>query len=68
MNWYNLKEEELLKKLETTPMGLTDKEVETRLTNYGFNSLPKKEKESIWEIFFKGLLDPLVILLVISFH
>ena len=67
MNWYIKKEEDILTELETSPLGLTDKEVEKRLSTYGLNTLPKKEKESILEIFFKGFLDPLVILLLITF-
>ena len=46
MNWYKLKNEEVLKNLGTCrEKGLTDFEVQSRLERYGTNELKEKPKE-----------------------
>lgn len=46
--------------------GLTNNEASRRLKKYGYNELPKKKKDSVLKIFFSGLLDPIVMILVVT--
>ena len=46
--------------------GLNDKDIKERLNMYGYNSLPKKKGVSIFKLFFSGMADPIVILLMIT--
>ena len=64
--FYSMKVEELYQKLRTNPEGLTTREAQKRQNKYGENSLPKKKRESILEIFIKELLDPIVLLLIVA--
>jgi len=64
--FYLLSKDESLAELETSDAGLSSKEAESRLSQYGKNSLPKKKKDSIIKIFFKEFCDPLVALLVVA--
>ena len=55
----------LVKELKTNiDSGLNEKEVLLREERYGKNSLPKKKTESVFKIFFSGILDPIVLLLL----
>ena len=49
-----------------TVSGLTSKEVVEKTKIYGQNVIPSKKKDSILKIFFSGLLDPIVLLLVFT--
>ena len=64
--FYNKEIKEIEKELETSIDGLTNKEVKKRLQKYGKNSLPKKEKDSVFKIFFNELKDPIVLLLLVA--
>jgi len=64
--YYNKKVEDVLKELNTSSTGLTDKEVETRINKYGRNILPKKKKDSVVKIFFNEFKDPIIILLLFA--
>lgn len=66
MNWYNLTVEEISKKLNSSLQGLTSGEAKERIKKYGKNELPKQKTDSIVKIFFKQLLDPIVMLLVVT--
>lgn len=46
--------------------GLSGREASKLLDKYGKNILPSKKKNGIIKIFFSGLLDPIVILLIIT--
>ncbi|MBE6147695.1 MAG: HAD family hydrolase [Firmicutes bacterium] len=65
-NWHSRSNEELFNELNTTKSGLSNQEVEERLKKYGKNVLPKKKTDSFFKIFIKQLLDPIVILLIIT--
>lgn len=58
--------EEIYKKLDSSEKGLTQKEALNRINKYGKNTLPKKKQDSFIKIFFKGLLDPIVMLLIVT--
>ncbi len=64
--WYSLASEEVIKRLKSSSDGLTSKEANIRINKYGKNELPKKKRDSIIELFFKQILDPIVILLIVT--
>lgn len=63
---HHIKLEEVYKKLNTTPNGLDSKEALKRLNKYGENILPKKKVDSFFKIFCGEILDPIVLLLVVT--
>ena len=64
--WYSLTEKQLFEDLKTSEQGLTTKECQKRQEKYGKNVLPKKKKESVIKIFFKELLNPIELLLLVA--
>lgn len=64
--WYQKDKNEIESELQSSNKGLTKKEAKQRLLKNGKNELPKKKNDSIIKIFFRQLLDPIVILLVIT--
>ena len=65
MNYYNIKLDEVLKKLKTTDDGLSDKEVEKRLSMYGENVLEEQQTSSPLKVFFSQFNDSMIIILII---
>ena len=63
---YSLKLEEVYKKLNSKDTGLTKDEALKRLNKYGKNILPRKKVDSFFKIFCKELIDPIVLLLVVT--
>lgn len=65
MNYHSKKIDEVVSEFNSDiDEGLNNKKVEAQTKKYGLNILPKKEHDSILKIFFSGLLDPLVMLLI----
>ena len=64
--WYNLKIDDVILKLKSSEDGLTEKEANDRLKKYGTNELPRKKTDGFFKIFGRQLLDPIVILLIIT--
>ena len=59
--------DEVVKKFDSNiSFGLNSKNISNLTSKYGKNILPSKKSESVFKIFFKGLLDPIVILLIIT--
>lgn len=56
--------EEVLKQLETTKEGLSDKEAEKRLEKYGYNELRNKKTKTILELLWKELTEPMILILI----
>ena len=56
--------EETLLALGTKELGLSEKEAESRLAEYGTNVFHGKEKLNIFSLFFKQFLSPLIFLLI----
>lgn len=52
--------------LKSSEKGLNNKEANKRIIMYGKNTLPKKKKDSFVKIFLKGILDPIVMLLIVT--
>ena len=46
--------------------GLSEQVAKERLREYGKNELPKKKRDSVFKIFFRQMMDPIVLLLVIT--
>lgn len=55
----------LYKEYSSTPTGLSDPEVQTRLQNFGLNQILHKEKLSLLGRFWSNIKNPLVILLAV---
>lgn len=62
----HIKIEELYQKLESTSEGLTSKEALKRLEKNGENVLPKKKNNSFMKILLEEVVDPIVLLLVVT--
>jgi len=64
--WYNLKIEDVFNYFKSSIEGLSSKDAFTRLEKYGKNELPKKKRDNIFEMFFRQMLDPIVMLLIVT--
>ena len=63
---YNTNVEKALQTLETARGGLTDVEAKSRLAKYGPNLLSGKKKTSLWVVFFRQFLSPLIYVLLVA--
>jgi len=66
MKWYQLEENKILKKLETSEEGLSDSEAEKRLEKYGPNKLPEAEGISRFKILLHQFTSPLIYILIVA--
>ncbi|PIV21927.1 MAG: ATPase, partial [Deltaproteobacteria bacterium CG03_land_8_20_14_0_80_45_14] len=66
MKWYQLEENEVLKKLETSEGGLSDSEAGKRLETYGPNKLPEAEGLSRLKILLHQFTSPLIYILMVA--
>ena len=66
MNYYRENIDKVLNNLQTSLNGLTEKDVFERLKRYGKNELPKKKKDGLIKIFFKQIINPIVIILIVT--
>ena len=64
--WYKENLDDIYNSLDAKEGGLTSKQANKRLLKYGKNELPKKKPDSFFKIFFKQLLDPIEILLIVA--
>ena len=64
--FYNKTIKEIETELNTTKEGLSSNEVNKRISKYGLNILPKKEKNSIFKIFINEFKDPMELLLLFA--
>ena len=55
---------EVIEELHSAPAGITSKEAEARLAEYGSNTFHSKEKLNIAALFLKQFLSPLIFLLI----
>lgn len=63
---YNYEVKDVLLKFKTSLDGLASEDASRRLKKDGFNELPKAKKDSVFKIFWKQLIDPIVILLIVA--
>src|SRR3972149_3201606 len=66
MRWYQIDEEEVLKKLGTSEGGLSGSEAEKRLGKYGPNKLPEAEGISRLKILLHQFTSPLIYILMVA--
>lgn len=64
MNWFNIESEEVLKQLKSRPSGLSQKEVRSRLLEYGLNKLPESKTDRLLVVFGRQFKDPLIYVLL----
>jgi len=64
--YYSKNIDEVFTNLKTSEIGLSNLEVKRRLEKYGFNTIPRKERENLFIIFIKQLIDPIVLLLFVA--
>jgi Ca2+-transporting ATPase len=62
--WYNLDIKKVLKFLNSTTRGLTDKEASKRLKAFGFNRLPEKKRLSSFTIFLNQFVSVFIFILL----
>jgi Mg2+-importing ATPase len=55
---------DMVQKLNTSFDGLTDKEAETRLQHYGFNSLKKQKRSGGFVLFLRQFKSPITLILL----
>ena len=63
---YRLGIDETIKKYETSKNGLTSKQVEERMLKYGRNVLPKAKSDTIFHIFFRQFINPIIFVLMVA--
>lgn len=64
--YYRQSNAEVLKRLNTTPQGLSSKEVRVRVEQYGRNELSERKSKSTFSIFLSQFKDTMVIILIIA--
>ena len=64
--WHSLEKEEVLKKIGSSPKGLSRGEAVQRLQKFGYNELEERERVTPWEIFFNQFRDVFVIMLLVA--
>ena len=65
-NWYLYSAEDVLKKLNVDKSGLTNEEVKNNQGKCGLNVLPKKKRDTVFKIILRELLNPIVLLLIVT--
>jgi magnesium-transporting ATPase (P-type) len=55
VDWHSISEKKLFEVLGTSPKGLSQKEVEERLKEYGYNELAGKKGKTALQIFLSQL-------------
>ena len=66
-NWFNKKQEEVEKELQTdVKKGLTTEEARKRQEKYGLNELKAKKKKSLFQKFIEQFKDFSIIVLIIA--
>ena len=66
MSYYAKDIEHVLASLKTSQHGLDNNDAARRLVEYGQNVLPKASHISIFHLFFKQFLDPLIYVLLVA--
>ena len=66
MNWYQIDSKDSFRKLKTSERGLTNKDVQERLLQYGPNKLAEEEKINKFKILLHQFTSPLIYILLIA--
>jgi len=65
-NWYSQKVSDIFNQLRSSEEGLGVQEADTRLQQYGKNTLPEAKTDGIFTIFFRQFKSPLIYILLAS--
>ena len=65
-DFQQMDEKELFELLDTNNEGLSSRKVQERLKEYGYNELPKKEKNSIIKMFFLQFNNAITIIMIVA--
>jgi Ca2+-transporting ATPase len=66
MNWYQLVEKEVFKRLQTSEEGLSEAQAKKHLETYGPNKIAEEKKTSRLQIFIRQFSSPLIYILLIA--
>jgi Ca2+-transporting ATPase len=66
LEWHNLKEQQVLKEVDSNIRGLDDKEIKKRVKTFGYNILVQKKSLTAWKIFAGQFKSALVYVLLIG--
>ena len=66
INWHSLAINDVFKLTKSSEKGLKSEEIYSRQKEFGLNSLPVKKASSIFVIFFRQLLSPLIYILIFA--
>lgn len=64
--WFSFDIEKVYKLLNSDSDGISNNEAINRIRKNGKNEIPKKKTDSFIKIFFKQILDPIVLLLIVT--
>ncbi len=64
--YYSMTIDEVFKRFQVDESGLSTREATKRINKYGKNELPKKERDSIFKIFFMEILDSIVLFIIVA--
>ena len=64
--WHTYDVDKTLNDLSSTKKGLTSDEANARLAKYGQNTLPQKKPTSIFVMFFREIINPIVLILLVA--
>lgn len=64
MEYYKLRPQEVLAKIDSSEKGLSSSEVNSRLERDGYNEIEDKEKVPTWKLFLDTFKDPMVVVLL----
>lgn len=66
MEWYRILKDDLFEKTNSKMTGLSSQEAKERYWKDGKNALPKKKTDSLFKIFIRQIMDPIVLLLIVT--
>ena len=66
MKFYSMDSSSVLDELKAVKEGLSTAEAEKRLAEHGKNKLAEGKKESLIVKFFKQMMDPMIIVLIVA--
>ena len=66
MNYHQQSPNQVLEQLKSSEQGLSSREVEARLAQYGPNKLAEGKKVTLLQRFLQQLSDPMIIILLVA--
>ncbi len=64
--WHTLSADEVVQLTETTPDGLTSEDAAARLAKYGPNAIPRGKGETVLDLIWRQIDNPLIWVLIVS--